>query len=67
MLSISAGYTEQPIEVRAVNVTMPRRQWPVMSDRVPWYPNLRVVGKDGRPWDTALDDAWSRVRTLLDG
>ena len=38
-----------------------------MSDRVPWYPNLRVVGKDGRPWDTALDDAWSRVRTLLDG
>ncbi len=42
-----------------------RRQWPVMCDRVPWYPSLRVVGKDGRPWDTVLDDASGRVRAML--
>ncbi len=44
-----------------------RRQWPVMCDRVPWYPSLRVVGKDGRSWDTVLDDASGRVRTMLKG
>jgi hypothetical protein len=44
-----------------------RRQWPVMTDRVPWYPNLRVVGKDGRQWDAVLDEAWARLHTLLGG
>jgi hypothetical protein len=43
-----------------------RRQWPVMTDRVPWYPNLRVIGKDGRQWDAVLDEVWARVHTLLD-
>ena len=43
-----------------------RRQWPVMTDRVPWYPNLRVAGKDGREWGEVFDDAWIRVQTLLD-
>jgi ADP-heptose:LPS heptosyltransferase len=42
-----------------------RRQWPVLSDRVPWYPNLRVAGKDGREWGPAFDDAWTKVRSLM--
>lgn len=42
-----------------------RRQWPVMTDRVPWYPSLRVVGKDGRDWKTVLDEAWACARGLL--
>jgi hypothetical protein len=27
-----------------------RRAWPVLSDRTPWYPHIRVRGKDGRAW-----------------
>lgn len=27
-----------------------RRGWPVLSDRTPWYPSIRVFGKEGRPW-----------------
>ena len=42
-----------------------RREWPVMSDRVPWYPNLRVVGKDGREWDVVLDETWTTIRGLI--
>ena len=44
-----------------------RRQWPVMTDRVPWYPNLRVVGKDGREWDAVFDDAWIALHGLMAG
>jgi len=29
-----------------------RRQWPVRSDRTPWYPKTRVYGKNGRDWET---------------
>jgi hypothetical protein len=42
-----------------------RRQWPVLTDRVPWYPSLRVVGRDGRPWDAVLEESWTRAKTLL--
>jgi hypothetical protein len=42
-----------------------RRQWPVMNDRVPWYPSLRVVGKDGRAWRAVLDDARETLGVLL--
>ncbi|MDH3240352.1 MAG: hypothetical protein OEO83_06770 [Alphaproteobacteria bacterium] len=42
-----------------------RRQWSVMSDRVPWYPALRVVGKDGRPWRAVLEEARETLGTLL--
>jgi hypothetical protein len=42
-----------------------RRQWSVMSDRVPWYPNLRVVGKDGRPWRVVLEEARQVLASFL--
>ena len=42
-----------------------RREWPVMSDRVPWYPSLRVAGKDGRDWATVFDDAWAKLTSLM--
>jgi ADP-heptose:LPS heptosyltransferase len=42
-----------------------RRQWSVLSDRMPWYPNLRVAGKDGRDWATVFDDAWVMVKSML--
>lgn len=32
-----------------------RRQWPVLSDRTPWYPHARVYGKEGRPWNELLE------------
>ena len=44
-----------------------RRQWPVMTDRVPWYPNLRVAGKDGREWAAVFDDAWIALHGLMAG
>lgn len=36
-----------------------------MSDRVPWYPNLRALGKDGREWDAVLDESWIALRGLM--
>lgn len=39
-----------------------RRAWPVLSDRTPWYPETRVVGKDGRPWGEVFADV-NRVLT----
>lgn len=42
-----------------------RRQWPVMTDRVPWYPSLRVVGKDGRDWREVMDEARETVLGLV--
>jgi hypothetical protein len=33
-----------------------RRAWPVLSDRTPWYPETRVVGKNGRPWSEVFKD-----------
>lgn len=42
-----------------------RREWPVISDRVPWYPHLRAAGKDGRDWDPVLDEAWGKLQALM--
>jgi len=42
-----------------------RRQWSVLSDRVPWYPSLRVIGKDGRAWRSVLEDARDVLGGLL--
>ena len=33
-----------------------RRQWPVRSDRTPWYPKTRVYGKNGRDWESLFAD-----------
>jgi len=38
-----------------------RREWPVRFDRTPHYPSIRIVGKDGRDWVTALQDSWDRI------
>jgi hypothetical protein len=42
-----------------------RRALPVSSDRVPWHPSVRIVGKDRRDWDSVLDEAWAKLRELL--
>jgi hypothetical protein len=42
-----------------------RRNWPVLSDRTPWYPNVRVAGKDRRDWGEVLEDAMSKLRTMI--
>ncbi|SRR5579885_95733 len=42
-----------------------RRNLPVLSDRVPWYPTLRVAGKDGRAWAPVLDESFSKLRALI--
>jgi hypothetical protein len=42
-----------------------RRNLPVLSDRMPWYPRLRVAGKDGRDWSQVLDDAATKLRALI--
>ncbi len=44
-----------------------RRQWPVLTDRVPWYPSLRVVGKDGRDWAAVMDEAREKVLSAIAG
>ena len=41
-----------------------RRNLPFLSDRVPWYPSLRVAGKDKRPWGSVLDEAFSKLVAL---
>lgn len=44
---------------------MLRREWPVTSDRTPWYPRVRIVGKEGRNWDEVLTDAWIKLREIM--
>ncbi len=39
-----------------------RRQWPVLSDRTPWYPHTRVYGKEGRPWN----ELFARIKGELE-
>jgi hypothetical protein len=43
-----------------------RRPWPVLSNKVPWYPNLRVVGGYGHNWTTVLNKAWVELGNLLE-
>jgi hypothetical protein len=33
------------------------RNWPVLSGRVPAFPNVLVIGKNGRSWDDVIADA----------
>lgn len=44
-----------------------RRGWPVLSDRTPWYPQTRVVGKDGRAWNQVLAEIHGRLNRMLAG
>lgn len=39
-----------------------RRDWPVLSDRTPWYPNTEVVGRDGASWSAVFD----RIRESIE-
>ncbi len=38
-----------------------RRQWPVRSDRTPWYPDTRVFGRERRPWREVFPGVQSRL------
>jgi hypothetical protein len=44
-----------------------RRGWPVLSDETPWYPSIRVFGKEGRPWAGvfAAIRAWLEERGVM--
>lgn len=42
-----------------------RREWPVTSDQVPWYPKVRIAGKDRRDWGAVFDDALSKLQQLV--
>lgn len=41
-----------------------RRDLPFLSDRLPWYPYLRVVGKNGREWKPIFDEAYAKLKQL---
>jgi len=41
-----------------------RRDLPVLSDRVPWFPNLRAAGKDLRGWPLVFDNALVKLRQM---
>lgn len=42
-----------------------RRNLPVLGDRLPWFPNMRVAGKDGRAWPPVLDESFSKLQALI--
>lgn len=42
-----------------------RRNLPFLSERIPWYPSVRIAGKNRRDWGPVLDEAFSRIRELI--
>jgi hypothetical protein len=42
-----------------------RRNWPYLSRAVPWYPGATVIGKDGRPWETAFDEIIAATKAAI--
>jgi hypothetical protein len=44
-----------------------RRAWPVLSDRTPWYPRVRVRGKDGRTWAAVFEQVRAGLAGQLGG
>ncbi|GAA4745449.1 hypothetical protein GCM10023264_08560 [Sphingomonas daechungensis] len=40
--------------------------WPVSGDRTPFYPTLRLVRRNQRPWNAVLDEAVVVLRTLIE-
>ncbi len=41
-----------------------RRPLPVLSDRLPWFPNNRVAGKDLREWPSVFDEAFAKLQEM---
>jgi len=41
-----------------------RRDLPVLSDTVPWYPTLRVAGKNRRDWAPVFDEAFAKLNAI---
>jgi hypothetical protein len=41
-----------------------RRDLPVLNDTVPWYPTLRVAGKNRRDWATVFDEAFAKLNSI---
>jgi hypothetical protein len=41
-----------------------RRDLPVLTDRVPYYPSMRIAGKNRRDWGAVLDEAWLKLGEL---
>jgi hypothetical protein len=39
--------------------------WPVLGDKIPWYPQGQVVLKDGREWTAVLEDVSRRLPAIL--
>lgn len=39
--------------------------WPVSGDRVAWYPSLRLVRRNHRPWPEVMDEAAAVARDLI--
>ena len=42
-----------------------RREWPVLSEKTPWCPEMVVVGKDGRDWETHFALIEARLRSMV--
>lgn len=42
-----------------------RRNLPFLSDRIPWHPSVRVVGKNRRQWGPVLDESFSKLVRLI--
>lgn len=42
-----------------------RREWPVTCDRTPWYPSVRIAGKDGRGWAEVLGEAGNKLCEII--
>lgn len=40
--------------------------WPITGDRVAWYPSLRLVRRDHRPWPDVMAEAAAVARDLID-
>ena len=42
-----------------------RRGWPVLTDRIPWKPHTKVMGKNGRPWEEVFEQVKQEIRADL--
>jgi hypothetical protein len=39
--------------------------WPVVGDGLPWYPELRLVRREGRAWRDVFGDVGQKLRSVL--
>jgi ADP-heptose:LPS heptosyltransferase len=62
-ISNTAAHLAGALSVPTIVILEDRlRNWPVFSDRVPWYPTVRLVRRNGREWTEVMQE----VRTLLE-